>query len=107
MRDVRRVDETDAFAAAEVDDFAVPQYARGTIRKIVERYHAADLTVRRRGLWRNREPFVHRAALVSFEMAERDPTQALGRHDAAQCVLIVWKHFAKTGMEHQWLVAEN
>src|SRR6516162_6808856 len=107
MWGVRRVDETDALAATEVDDFAVRQYARGTIREIVERYHAADLTVRRRGLRRNREPFVHRAALVGFEMAERDPTQALSRHDAAQCVVIDRKHFSKTGMEHQRLVAEN
>ena len=32
MWGVRCVDETDALAAAEVDDFAVRQYARGTIR---------------------------------------------------------------------------
>src|SRR5262249_55253708 len=98
MRDVRRVDETDALAAAEVDNFAVREYARGTIREIVEGYHAASLTVR---------GFVHRAALVGLEMPERDPTQAIGRHDAAQCVAIDRKHFSKTGMEHQRLVAEN
>ena len=36
MWGVRCVDETDALAAAKVDDFAVSQYARGTIHKIVE-----------------------------------------------------------------------
>jgi hypothetical protein len=48
--------------AAEVDNFAVRQYARGTIREIVEGYHAAGLTVRGRRLRGDREPFVHRAA---------------------------------------------
>src|SRR5215472_13209871 len=107
MRDVRRVDETDALTAAKVDDFAVRQYARGTIREIVEGYHAAGLTVRGRRLRRDREPFVHRAALVGLEMTKRYPTQAIGRHDAVQCVAIDRKHSPKTGMEHQRLVAED
>ena len=63
--------------------FAVLQYARGTICEIVERYHTAGLTVGGRRMRRDREPFVHRATLVGLEMAERDPTQAIGRHDAA------------------------
>src|SRR5262249_45995511 len=107
MGDVRGVDETDALAAAEVDNFAVRQHARGTIREIVEGYHAASLTVRGRRLRREREPFVHRAALVGLEMPERDPTQPTRRHDAAQCVAMDRKHVSKTGMEHQRLVAEN
>jgi hypothetical protein len=65
------------------------------------------LTVRGRRLRRDREPFVHRAALVGLEMAEGNPTQTLGRHDAGQCVAIGRKHFSKTGMEHKRLVAEN
>ena len=60
-----------------------------------------------RRLWRNREPFVHRAAFVGLEMAECDPTQALDRNDAAQCIAIERKHSSETGMEHQRLVAEN
>src|SRR5215813_109122 len=107
MRDVRRVYETDALTAAEIDDFAVRQYARGTIREIVEGYHAAGSTVRGRRLWRDREPFVHRAALVGLEMPERDPTQAIGRHNAAQCIAIDRKHFSEAAMEHQRLVADN
>ena len=100
MWGVRCVDETDALAAADVDDFAVGQYARGTIREIIERHHAAGLTVGGRRLRRDREPFVHRAALVGLEMPERDPTQAIGRHNAIQCVEIDRKHFSETGMKH-------
>jgi len=40
-------------------------------------------------------------------MPERDPTQAIGRHDAAQCVAIDRKCFSEAGMKHQRLVAEN
>src|SRR5215468_12342848 len=107
MRDVRRVDKTDALTATEIDNFAVRQYARWTIREIVEGYHTTGLTVRGRCLRRDREPFVHRAALVGLEMPERDPTQAIGRHDAAQCIVIDRKHFSEAGMKHQRLVAEN
>ena len=83
MRRMRRVDEADALAAAEVDHFAVLQHARRAVGEVVERHHAAGLAVRRRRLRRDREPFVHRAALVGLEMAEGDPAQALGRDDAA------------------------
>src|SRR5215470_4121379 len=107
MRSVRRVDETDTLSAAEIDDFSVRQYPRRSIREIVERYQAAGLTVRGRRLRCDREPFIHRAALVGLEMAECDPTQAFGRHDAAQCAAIDSKHFSQTGVEHQRLVAEN
>ena len=58
-------------------------------------------------LRRDREPFVHRAALVGLEMAEGDPAQALGRDDAADGVAVERKHLAQAGVEHQRLVAEH
>src|SRR5262245_1795453 len=107
MRGGRRSDETDALAAPEVDNFAVLQYAWGTIREVVERYQATGLTVGGQRLRCDSEPFVHRPALVGLEMTERDKAQALRRNDSAEGVAIERKHFSQTGVEHQRLVPEN
>ena len=108
MRRVRRVDEADALAAAEVDRPRRRCSTRGgAVGEVVERHHAAGLAVRGRRLRRDRQPFVHRAAFVGLEMAEGDPAQALGRNDAAKRVAVERKHLAQAGVEHQRLVAED
>src|SRR5262249_18790555 len=104
---MRRINETDALAAAEINDFAVRQYARSTDCEIVKRHHAAGLAMRGCWLWSEREPFVHRPALVGLEMTRPDPAQTLWRRDASQGVAIEMKHFSKTGVKHQRFVAQH
>src|SRR6516165_8665475 len=82
MWGVRCVDETDALAAAEVDDFAVRQYARGTIRAFLHvNKGRIDMSV-----WvRNRHP-LGQAAMSALprqsgrqSIALRSPLSAINR----------------------------
>ena len=84
---MRRVDVADALAAAEVDHLAVAA-ARAAARSAMSLSDTmqpvcpcADLRLRR-----DRQPLVHRAALVGLEVAEGDPAQAFGRDEAADGV---------------------
>ncbi len=80
MRDVRRVEVADPLAVAEVDRFAVLQDARRAVGHVVQRDQTSGLAVRHLGLRRDRQPLVHRAALVGLIVAEGDPAQPLGRN---------------------------
>ena len=68
----------------------------------ISRVAVRDLRIRR-----DREPFVHRAAFIGLVMAEGDPAQPLGRHDAAERIVVERKHLAQAGVEHQRLVTED
>ena len=59
------------------------------------------------GLRSQREPFVHRSALVCFEVAEGDPAQTIHFDNAIEGVAIERKHLAKPGMEHQRFVSKD
>ena len=106
MRRVRRVNEAHAFAA-KIDYLTIDENARRPIGEVIERHHAAGLSMRRLRVGRSGEPFVHRAALVRFEVAICDPAQLFGRDDAAQRVAVKRKHLAQTSVKHHWLIAEH
>ena len=102
---MRRIDIAHPLAAAEVDDLAVREHARSAICHVVERDHAAGLTMRRLRVWRDRQPLVHRAAFVGLIVAKGDPAQAPGLDQAAHGVAVEREHLPQAGVKHQRLVA--
>ena len=106
VRDMRRVEVADPLAA-EVDHLAVLQHARRAVGHVVERHHAAGLPVRHLRLRRDREPLVHRAALVGLVVAEGDPAQPFGRDEPADGLADEREHPPQAGVEQQRLVPED
>ena len=104
---MRRVDVADPLALAEIDGFAVFEQTRRAIGHVVQRHHDFGLPVRHLGLRRDRQPVVHRAALVGLVMAKGDPAQPLGRNEAAHGRADDRKHSAETGVEQQRFVSED
>src|SRR4029453_4541664 len=107
MRDVRRVDVAHPLAGTEVDGLAVRELARLAVRHVVQRHHAAGAAVRDLSVRSNREPFVHGPAFVGLIMAKGNPTQTLGRNEAADRRTSMREHLAQTGMEKQRFIAKN
>ncbi len=76
MRDMRRVDVAQA-PAADIDNFSIRQHARRTVGHIGHGYATANHAVGKLRMRRCREPFVHRAAFVGFEVTEGQPAQSI------------------------------
>ncbi len=100
---VRRVDVADPLAA-EIEHRLGAQGLGHPIGKIVHRHHATDRAVCNLRLRRDGEELVHCPALVGFEMAERDPAQALDGHDRRDGGRHRRKHGAGAGVEQQRLL---
>ena len=102
MGHVRRVEVTHP-SAAQVEHLSVGHRPRRTVGQVVHRHHAPDGGVGDLGARRRSQPFVHRPTLVGLDVAERDPQQALERHDARNCLGHEREELTRTAMEEQRL----
>ena len=103
VRDVPSV-EVPHSLAAEIDHLAVGKLSGWPIGHVVDRDEAAGDAVRDLGVRRGGQPFVHRTALVRFDVTERDPAQRLQGDDLCRCLGDERKHLTRAAMEQQRLV---
>lgn len=106
MRDVRRGDIADAFAA-EVERFAVTERAWRTDGQVVGREHAAESTHGDTCVRRGAQPVIHRTRFVCLEMTVGHPAQLLDRDHLAQCRMHRREQLALTAMEQQRFVGDD
>ncbi|MCI4679781.1 hypothetical protein K9U39_11835 [Rhodoblastus acidophilus] len=103
VRNMRRIDVPHA-SAPQIDDFTIAQSARLPIRQIVKRNHATESAVRDFGARGRGKEIVHCAAFIGLDMAKRDPSQPIERHDAADRLRDKREQPSRTGVEEERLI---
>ena len=103
VRNVRSIDMANTLAA-EIEDFAISQFAGRSITQIVKRNHAADCAMRDLGTWRGGEEFIHRPALVRLHVSEGDPPESRERNDARYRLGYERKHSRRASVEEERIV---
>src|SRR5204863_4576813 len=99
---MRRIDVTNSLTA-KVENFAILERPRLSVREIVQRNHDADHTMRNLGRGRSSKPLIHRTAFVGFHMTKRDPAKLVYRHDFGNSIGNGSEHSPWSGMEKQRL----
>lgn len=103
VRNMRRIDVPHA-SPPQINDFVIGQSARLPIRQIVKRNHATESAVRDFGARGRGEEIVHCAAFIGLDMAKRNPSKPIKRHDAANRQRDKREQASRTRVEEERLI---
>ena len=79
--------------------FAVGQHFRGSVGKVANTGHGADLATQQFGFWCSAQKLVHSAALVCFEVAKGNVAQFIERYHGVNSLGHRVIQSTRTGME--------
>src|SRR5580765_4554783 len=99
---MRRGEKLQAITSG-LEDLVIRQRARGPIGEVVDHDDGADETADRLRPGRDTQPFIQRAALVGFEVAEANPTELAVIEDGRHAFEGRWKHFLHARMHDKRL----